>query len=145
METAFRPLFNVPWFGEATVDHAEPLDRMISVRFACSAAPALPTAHHSLADTNAASVSSPPEAAFTRLSEPHIETAARPAPASATSGTARRPGNARPAVAAAPAAATPTTKLRRDTGVWPWPSCPRSRPWTLSSTTSPQNAYDPEI
>src|SRR5690242_19261187 len=117
METPFSPLFSVPWFGEATADHAEPLNRTIRVWFACSAAPTFPTAHHSSVDTKAASVSSPPEpGAVSRLNEPHSAAAARPAPTPATPGAARRPGSARPAVAAAPAAATPTTKLRRDTG-----------------------------
>src|SRR2546421_8384372 len=120
MDTPFRPLFNVPWLGEATTDHAEPSNRAIRVWFACSAAPTLPTAHHSSADTNAASVSSPPApGADARLNEPHSEAVARPPPAPVTPGTATRPGNALPAVAAAPAAATPTTKLRRDTGAWP--------------------------
>src|ERR1700736_3708567 len=111
METAFRPLFSAPWFGEETADHAEPSNRTISVWFACSAAPTLPTAHHSSADTNATAVSSPPEpGAVSRPNEPHVETAARPAPAPAPPDPACRPGNALPTVTAAPAAATPTTK-----------------------------------
>src|SRR6516162_5389962 len=143
METAFKPLFAVPWLGEETTDHFDPLNRTISVWFACSAAPTLPTAHHSSADTNAASHSSPPEpGAVVRLNEPHSAAAAWPAPASATLGTARRPGSPRPAVTAAPAAATPTTKLRRDTGAWPEPPCSPSRSPALPATAPPKNVYD---
>src|SRR5215467_772163 len=145
METAFRPLFSVPWLGEATAVHADPSNRTISVRFACSAAPTLPTAHHSSADTNAASVSSPPEPGeVVRLNDPHSAAAAWPASASATLGTARRPGSALPAVTAAPAAATPTTKLRRDTGAWPEPFCSPSRSPALPVTAPPKNVYDPQ-
>jgi hypothetical protein len=64
-------------------DHADPLNRSISVRFACSAAPMSPTAQDWPADTKLASVSSPPPAGFPapRLSEPHVEASAWLAPA----------------------------------------------------------------
>ena len=88
------------------------------------------TAHH------------PRPAAFARLNEPHVAAAARSPPVPATTGSARRPGKARPAVAAAPAAATPTTKLRRDTGAWPGPTCSPSRSSALSTAVPPKKAHD---
>jgi hypothetical protein len=116
MEMPFRALFAVPWFGEETTHQADPVNRTISVWLGCVASPTLPTAHHSLADTKATAESSPPEVGgAARLKEPHVEVAARPASAPRTSDTVSRPGNVLAAVAAAPATATPTTKLRRDT------------------------------
>src|SRR6516164_1574815 len=141
MDTPLRALFEVPWFGEATTDQADPLNRSISVRFAFVAAPTLPTAHHSLVDTKAASVSSPPDSdGPTRVKEPHVEAVARAVPAADT---ASRPGSVLAAVAAAPAAATPTTKLRRDTGAGLQPSCSRSCSAAFSPTAPPKNGHDP--
>ena len=51
METLLRALFPVPSFGEGTTDHADPLNRSVSVWFAFSATPMLPTAQDSLGDT----------------------------------------------------------------------------------------------
>src|SRR5262249_21952495 len=83
METPLRELFPVTWFGEGTTDHPDPSNRSVSVRFAFSAEPALPTAHDSPADTRAVFVSSPPPASapVARFSEPHVEASARLAPA----------------------------------------------------------------
>src|SRR5215471_44467 len=74
METPLRALFPVPWFGDATIDHADPLNRSISVWFGCVAEPTLPTAHDWVADTKEASESSPAAAGFPvpRLNEPHV-------------------------------------------------------------------------
>src|SRR5580700_8442491 len=145
MDTPFRPLFKVPWFGDGTSDHCDPSNCTISVRFTRSASPASPTAHHSSADTKEASVNSPPETgAATRLSEPHVEAAVRPVPAPRAPDTTSQPGQVLAAVAAAPAAATPATKLRRDTGAGLCPPCSRSCSLALSATAPPKNAYDPQ-
>src|SRR5215813_7802043 len=86
METPLRALFPVPWFGEGTTDHPDPSNRSISLWFACSAEPTLPTAHDSPADTNAALESVPATrgAPAPRLNEPHTEASARLAPAPST-------------------------------------------------------------
>src|SRR5262249_62209878 len=86
METPLRALFPVPWFGEGTTDHPDPLNRSISVWFACSAEPTLPTAHDSPADTNAAleSVPAAPGAPAPRLNEPHAAVVVGLAPAPST-------------------------------------------------------------
>src|SRR5580700_8204100 len=143
MDTPFRPLFKVPWFGDGTSDHCDPSNCTISVRFTRSASPASPTAHHSSADTKEASVNSPPETgAATRLSEPHVEAAVRPVPAPRAPDTTSQPGQVLAAVAAAPAAATPATKLRRDTGAGLCPPCSRSCSLALSATAPPKNAHE---
>src|SRR5262249_61516633 len=97
METSLSALFPVPWFGEGTADHPDPSNRSISVWFACSAEPTLPTAHDSPAGTNAALESVPATrgAPAPRLNEPHTEASARLAPAPSTAdGTPANASNA---------------------------------------------------
>jgi hypothetical protein len=99
-------LLPLPWFGDATTDHADPLNRSIRVRFAVPWEPLLPTAQDSPADTKLVPVSTAPLAVAPdpRFNEPHVKAAARltPAPNSAdgTSATA-------PSVATSPIADRP--------------------------------------
>ncbi len=101
METPLSALFPVPWFGEGTTDHADPSYCSISVLFALSAAPTLPTAQDSLGDTKETFDSSSPEdsAPFCRFRVPHVAAAAPVAPAlTSTDGTtaSARNGTSRP-------------------------------------------------
>jgi hypothetical protein len=87
METPLRELLPLPWSGDVTPDHADPLNRSIRVRFAFPCELLLPTAQDSPADTKLVPERNPPldVAPDPRLNEPHVEAAARltPAPSNA--------------------------------------------------------------
>jgi hypothetical protein len=51
MEMSLMALLPVPWFGDGTTDHADPLNRSMSVWFTFVAWPRLPAAQSSLEDT----------------------------------------------------------------------------------------------
>src|SRR5215472_15611483 len=106
METPLRELLPVPWFGAVTSDHDDPLNRSIRVRFAVPCELLLPTAQDSPADTKLVPERKPPLAVAPdpRLSEPHVEAAARltPAPSSADGTTASAPSVATSPIADPP-------------------------------------------